>query len=190
MENTRQKSMKSGWFVASAIIIIPVTIVIYQSCKPQRMGTADPAAANHCKAFAEAEEIYHRTNHSGNGVLKYATSLKELYAANPETPLIDKTLADAEIGPAMVPKAGYVFKVLTAQGPHATGGVRNYVNSDGNAVLGYAFVARPEPYSSGLKTYTINGNGTIFEKDLGPDTAAIVDKMTEFDPDPKWVPTQ
>ena len=35
----------------------------------------ETAAAAHCKAFAEAEEIYHRTDYMGEGVLQYAQVL-------------------------------------------------------------------------------------------------------------------
>ena len=36
----------------------------------------------------------------------------------------------------------------------------------------------------------IDSTGAIYQKDLGPDTAAIVDKMNDFDPDSTWIPTQ
>ena len=76
-----------------------------------------------CKAFAEAEEIYHRTDYSNTGVLQYAKSLGMLYGHKGELSLIDKAFAYAELGrPFATPKVGFFFKVLTAQGPNATGG--------------------------------------------------------------------
>lgn len=161
-------------------------------------GRSEIAAAASCKAFAEAEEIYHRTDYTGTGVIQYAQHLHGANSLLETTPgagnlaLIDKTFGGAEIGTGMSPKAGYVFKVLKGQGPNATGGRKSYLDANGNMVGGYALVARPWSYGNGYdsKTYMICGNGTIFEADLGPNTAAIVDQMTEFDPGPQWEPTQ
>ena len=35
-------------------------------------------------------------------------------------------------------------------------------------------------------TFIVNQEGKIYEKCLGSKTAAIVAKMTAFDPDPSW----
>jgi hypothetical protein len=57
--------------------------------------------------------------------------------------------------------------------------------------LGYAFVAFPSEYSAtGKLSFIINNNGTIYEKNLGPNTTKLASEMTEFDPDPSWTPTQ
>ena len=276
-----------------------VAAVAVPSGMRSRTAANETAAAAACKAFAEAEEIYHRTDYTGNGVLKYAqsihgnravkvveptalpdptdadtktfTALKQklssedfaeregasvaLEKAGPgiikllqneaketkdtevkarceavaaklkrslikspqvdtqhgllssgsergregDLSLVDKTFAEAEGQPSehRKPKAGYCFKVLTAQGPHATGGRRNYlVPPDGdpmarNMTLGYALIAYPSKYdSTGRDCFMINNNGTIFQKDMGKDTAKLVEEMTEFDPDETWVPTQ
>jgi hypothetical protein len=171
-----------------------IAAIAVPSLLRSRLAANETAAAACCKAFAEAEEIYHRTDYTGNGVLKYAQSLKDLYETKEgqgDLALIDRTFRFAEAGaPNATPKAGYYFKVLTAQGPAATGGKRNYV-VNGNMTLGYALVAYPAQYdSTGRDTFIINGNGTIFQKDLGAETKDIVEKMTEFNPDQTWVPTE
>jgi hypothetical protein len=52
---------------------------------------------------------------------------------------------------------------------------------------GFALVAWPGAYrSSGVKTFIVNHDGVVFEKDLGKDTGAIASKMTRFDPDKTW----
>jgi hypothetical protein len=52
-------------------------------------------------------------------------------------------------------------------------------------------VAYPAQYGeSGVMTFIVNQNGTIFEKDLGPGTTATAQKMTAFDPGPGWKATQ
>ena len=61
---------------------------------------------------------------------------------------------------------------------------------------GYALIAVPANYDPdnldvySIRSYMIDSSGMILEKDLGPDGLAIVEKMTEFDPDETWVPTQ
>jgi hypothetical protein len=96
---------------------------------------------------------------------------------------IDDQLAD---GKPTVPFYGYYFRILTAQGKHAPGGAKNYI-SNGKMTGGFAFVAYPAEYrSSGLKTFIAGSDGTVYEKDLGPDTAKIASSMTAYDPDSSW----
>jgi Protein of unknown function (DUF2950) len=54
-------------------------------------------------------------------------------------------------------------------------------------VGGFALVAYPAQYrASGVMTFLVNHQGTIFEKDLGPQTAAEAAGMATFDPDSTW----
>jgi len=85
-----------------------------------------------------------------------------------------------------VPFNGYMFRILTSQGPHAPGGAKNYI-VDGMMSKGFAFVAYPVEYrSSGVMTFIVDESGTIYEKDLGPDTTKLARAMTSFDPDSTW----
>jgi hypothetical protein len=89
-----------------------------------------------------------------------------------------------------VPFHGYFFRILTSQGPHAPGGARNYV-TNGKMTGGFAFAAYPAEYrSSGVMTLIIDQSGTIYEKDLGPDTTKLVQAMTAYDPDSTWHKTE
>jgi hypothetical protein len=84
------------------------------------------------------------------------------------------------------PFHGYFFHILTAQGPHAYGGARNYI-VDGKMTGGFAVVAFPAAYrSSGVKTFIVSQNGRIFSKDLGPRTTQIAEAMKDYDPDSSW----
>ena len=59
------------------------------------------------------------------------------------------------------PYRGYRYRILTAQGPRADGGARNY-KVDGKLVDGFALVAYPAAYaSSGVKTFLINQSGVV-----------------------------
>jgi hypothetical protein len=35
-------------------------------------------------------------------------------------------------------------------------------------------------------TFLVNHDGVLYEKDLGPETAAVAQKMTRFNPDSTW----
>jgi len=84
------------------------------------------------------------------------------------------------------PFNGYLFRMLTSQGPHAPGGAKNYV-VDGKMTAGFAFVVYPAEYrSSGVMTFIVSESGVIYEKDLGPDTTKLAEAMTAYDPDSNW----
>ena len=84
------------------------------------------------------------------------------------------------------PYHGYLFKILTAQGPHAPEGARNYV-ADGRMTGGFALLAYPVAHgSSGVMTFVVNQLGIVFQKDLGTRTAVIAEAMTRYDPDDSW----
>jgi len=81
---------------------------------------------------------------------------------------------------------GYRFKILKAQGPAAKGGARDYVLK-GRMTRGYGLVAWPAKYGdSGVMSFIVNHEGVAYEKDLGPNSAAVAKAMTRFDPDATW----
>jgi len=89
-----------------------------------------------------------------------------------------------------VPFNGYFFRILTSQGPHALGGAKSYI-VNGAMTGGFAFIAYPADYrSSGVMTFIVDESGTIYEKDLGPDTGKIAQAMTAYDPDSSWHPAE
>jgi hypothetical protein len=89
-----------------------------------------------------------------------------------------------------VPFNGYMFRILTSQGRHAPGGAKNYL-VDGKMSAGFAFVAYPVEYrSSGVMTFIVDESGTIYEKDLGPNTTKLAQGMTVYDPDSTWHKTE
>ena len=52
---------------------------------------------------------------------------------------------------------------------------------------GFALIAYPAEYgSSGVVTFIVNHEGVVYEKDLGPNTAALARGITKFDPDSTW----
>jgi hypothetical protein len=89
-----------------------------------------------------------------------------------------------------VPFNGYMFRILTSQGRHAPGGAKDYI-VDGLMSGGFAFVAYPVEYhSSGVMTFIVDESGTVYEKDLGPNTTKLAQSMTVYDPDSTWHKTE
>src|SRR5512141_2015277 len=110
-----------GFTLIELMIVVAIIAIIAAIAIPSllrsRMAANETAAAASCKAFAEAEEIYHRTDYDGDGVLEYcdkmsgANSLLEKSAGSGDLALIDRAFANAEgaVGGATnSPKAGYV----------------------------------------------------------------------------------
>ena len=69
-------------------------------------------------------------------------------------------------------------KILTRQGSAAPGGAYDYVVR-GNMIGPTALVAYPAAYrNSGVMTFLVNHDGTVFQKDFGPRTARLAEEMT------------
>jgi hypothetical protein len=57
----------------------------------------------------------------------------------------------------------------------------------GKMIGGFALVAYPANWgNSGVMTFIVNHDGIVYQKDLGPDTAAAARAITRFDPDSTW----
>jgi hypothetical protein len=41
-----------------------------------------------------------------------------------------------------------------------------------------------------VKSFIVDQQGIVFEKDLGPDTEKVVATITEYDPDDSWEPVE
>ena len=81
---------------------------------------------------------------------------------------------------------GYYYRLLYKQGPNANGGEKEYF-VDGVMTGGFALVAWPADYgASGVQTFIVNQDGVVFQKDLGEDTATVVESIKAFDPDSSW----
>ena len=82
---------------------------------------------------------------------------------------------------------GYRYKLLNAQGSNAAGGAYEYTVR-GRKIGGFAAVARPVKYGdTGVMTFMVSHDGVVYEKNLGPGTAARAGAITRFDPDSAWI---
>ena len=172
----------------------------------RRIGRNELDAMQVCLAFIDMQQEYAEIDRNGNGLLEYARRLVSspgrhdgLYwpakageAPSPAGPRLAAANVQPRGGAKGAPKPfhGYYFRMLTAQGPHAPGGKRDYI-VDGRLIGGVALLAWPASYlASGVKTFMCNLDGTIYERDLGPDTASLVRKINAFDPGPGWSPAK
>jgi prepilin-type N-terminal cleavage/methylation domain-containing protein len=186
--------MKRGFTLIELMIVVAIIAIIAAIAIPNllrsRMAANESAAIAACKTFAEAQDIYRRTDWDGDGVLEYSLTIKganSLYEKNANTgdlTLVDSAFANGEGAPGTAqPKAGYVFQVLTGQGASAPGGTKTYV-VQGNMTLGYALSAVPASYDgTGRNSFQINNTGTVYQNDQGLTTAHV----TTYNPATGWV---
>jgi len=168
----------------------------------ERIGANELDAIQVCRGFVEAQEEYASEVRDDSGINQYAqraisTDGKQdgLAWKNPDGTWagpISETVAKAiEQGytTSGQPFHGYYFKVLKGQGPAAPNGELDYV-INGMMIGGFALVAWPAEYKiTGVQTFIVSYSGTVYQKDLGPDTAKATAAMERYNPDKTWHPT-
>jgi hypothetical protein len=168
----------------------------------RRLGRNELNAIQVCSAYVDAQREYAITDRERDGVIQYAQKvLSDPYRRNGlywevgegETPsplgsFIAQATAEGytKKGDKPIPYFGYYYRILKGQGKSAPGGAYQYV-INGHMVAGFALVAWPAEYNvSGVMTFIVNQNGTVYQKDLGPKTAEIAKAMTLYNPDRTW----
>jgi hypothetical protein len=169
----------------------------------RRIGRNELSTLRHCQTYVIAQREYAEAAHDGRPAGAFAQKFisdqdtqNGLYwpptADAPLSPLgplfTEATSEGYAIGQAERPRAfhGYVYRILTAQGPGAPGGARNYIVK-GDMTGGFALIAWPADYrNSGIMTFILNQDGVIYEKDLGENTTRLVGEIKAFNPDESW----
>jgi hypothetical protein len=164
----------------------------------RRIGRNEHAAMQVMLAIFDAQKDYATKDRNGDGVLEYAAKFASsagkkdgLYwptkAGDEQSPLgPDVEAARAARSAGNPGYYGYRYKILTSQGKSAPGGAFDYVVR-GRMIGGFAAVAWPAKYGdTGVMTFIVSHDGVVYEKDLGPETAARASAMTRFDPDATW----
>jgi hypothetical protein len=164
----------------------------------RRIGRNELAVMQVMLAIYDAEKEYARIDRNRDGVLQYAA--KFLSSPGKQDGLYWPTKANepqSPLGPAVVAARaagggsdagyyGYRYKILTGQGKNAPGGAYDYTVR-GRMIGGFGVVAWPVDYGdTGIMTFIVSHDGVVYEKDLGPNSAAIAGAMTRFDPDSTW----
>jgi len=167
----------------------------------RRIGQNELNTVEVCQAYVEAQREYVSADRDLDGVMQYAQKFRSdpsqrngLYWAvvegeteSPLGPLVAEAAAAGYKGREKpTPYYGYYYKILKGQGASAPGGAYSYL-INGNMVAGFALLAWPAEYgSSGVMTFIVNQNGTVYQKDLGPNTAATAAAMPLYNPDKTW----
>jgi len=172
-----------------------------QEILARRIGRNELDAIQSSLAYVDAQNEYADKDRTGAGPGVYAQRIISdagkkdgLYwpssASGDESPLgelvAEATKQGYRTGEGRTPYHGYYFKILTKQGPDAHGGALDYV-VNGKMIGGFGLVAYPAEYrNSGVMTFIVNHEGVVFQKDLGPHTAELAERMTSFNPDSSW----
>ena len=166
----------------------------------RRVGYNELSAIEACKAYVAAQDEYFRLDRDSNGLREYARRFISTPGTHdglywpPENQAdispLDGFAEDANLaarsGEKPEPYDGYYYRILTAQGPAAPGGAFSYL-INGHMIAGHAMVAWPAAYGdSGVETFICGENGVVYQKDLGPNTAALGASMAQFNPDASW----
>jgi Protein of unknown function (DUF2950) len=124
----------------------------------RRIGENEATAIQVCQEFSMAKNAANSKADSEDPITKFAESLASGAAANADNK--DSNLFH-----------GYYFRI---GGQNLASGV----SSRGNSSKGLTLVAYPADYqSSGIKTFVVTQRGTVFEKDLGPETTTVAPQM-------------
>jgi hypothetical protein len=166
----------------------------------RRIGGNELDAITICRGYVDAQHDYALRGRDRHGVNQYAQQIIS-------TPGKQDGLAwqnpdgtwDGPIGESIAkaiaqgyskgdPYHGYLFKILTGQGPAAPLGQLDFV-VNGVMIGGFALAAAPAEYGvTGVKTFIVSNDGVVYQKDLGPTTREQFAKMERFNPDKSWTP--
>ncbi len=170
----------------------------------RRIGRNELSAIEVSSAYVQAQRSYASQDRDGDKVLEYAQIINSnkgkhdgLYweaeldkEVSPFGPLVAEQSDYLEGRKPGDPFKGYYFKILSRQGNNAPGGRHDYV-INGNMIAGFAMAAFPADYgTSGIMTFLVSHNGTVLQKDLGPDTPFLGRAMHAYNPDDTWKETK
>jgi hypothetical protein len=169
----------------------------------RRIGRNELNVIKTCRAYVEAQQEFAALHSLIGSRREYAQRFRSaegqhdgLYwpvaDGQPESPLgplianaTTEGYSDKALG-KHAPFHGYFYRILKSQGPHTSAGARDYV-INGHMTRGFALLAFPARYGdSGVMTFIVNHNGIVYEKNLGPGTAKIARRITQFEPDESW----
>jgi hypothetical protein len=168
----------------------------------RRIGRDELYAIQTCLAYVDAQREYYARDPDGDALLQYAQKFAStpgrrdgLYwptkpgePPSPLGPLVARARGEGYSKRSAAPVAywGYYYRILTAQGKDAPGGAYEYM-AHGKLLGGFALVAFPAQHGvSGVMTFIVNQDGVVYQKDLGPNSAAIARAMKQFNPDSTW----
>jgi hypothetical protein len=159
----------------------------------RRVGRNELAVMQALLAYHDAQMEYAEQDRDGDGVLEYAQRF--ISTPGERNGLyweVEPGQQQSPLGPLFADEKrqqayhGYHYRILTAQGKHAPGGARDYLQN-GHMTGGFAIIAWPAEYGeTGVMSFMLGREGVIYESDLGPAGKQVASSMTAFDPDSRW----
>ena len=166
----------------------------------RRIGRNELHIMDFLQVYVDAQHEYATKDCKGDGKVEFAQKFistegkrdglywetKAGEELSPLGPLVAQATKEGFANENLSPFHGYYFKILKGQGKHAKGGNYNYVVK-GKMILGFALVAYPAQHgNSGVMSFIVNQDGTIYEKNLGKNTKRLAEGLKIFDPDKTW----
>jgi hypothetical protein len=151
----------------------------------RRIGRNELRAMDASRLIANAEALYHQQTHQYTDTIVSTPGKQDgLYweAAADQTPsplggsnAFAKGVFDSAAPSKTLVLDGYSFRILPTSGQGA----------------GFVVLANPVNYQhSGIMTFSLGRDGVIYQKDLGPQTAAVVASITDENPIERSTPAE
>jgi hypothetical protein len=157
----------------------------------RRIGRNERSAMQVALAYVDAQNDYRKlTNHYGQRFVSTPGTRDGLYwdtaPGEQESPLGPLAAVMPNKATASGGYYGYHYRILTAQGSHAKDGAKNYLEH-GQLTNGFGLIAWPAKYGdTGVMSFMISQDGQLYERNLGPQSAAMAAKIKSFDPNASW----
>jgi len=167
----------------------------------RRIGQNELDAITVAEGFVEAEREYASMRHDGSLLNQYAQRI--ISTPGKQDGLAWQAADGTWEGPVgeniarfitegysdrSQPFHGYFYKVLKGQGPDAPQGAMDFM-VEGAMIGGFALVAAPAEYGvTGIQTFIVSWEGTVYQKDLGDQTLESFRTMELYNPDSTWSP--
>jgi hypothetical protein len=159
----------------------------------RRIGRNERSVIQVALAYVDAQNDYRKLmDHYGQRFVSTPGTHDGLYwdtaPGEQESPLGPLAAAMPNKATASGGYYGYHYRILTAQGSHAKDGAKNYL-SNGQLANGFGLIAWPAQYGeTGVMSFMINQDGQLYERNLGPKSAALAAQIKSFDPNSSWTP--
>jgi hypothetical protein len=167
----------------------------------RRIGGNELTAMEACQGIADAERQYFRMKHDRDKGARYAPN----FVSNPGKedglywPVAAGTMPSplGQFGDFAAAAStsnsrhsaefnGYRYRILTWS-PAQSGGESDGANQ--RPATNFAILAYPIEYrNSGIMSFLISNDGTVYQRDLGVNTAEIANAITDYNPADGWTP--
>jgi hypothetical protein len=166
----------------------------------RRVGSNELDAMEVCRGYVEAQNQYAEDHRTAQGVPYYAQRMISspgehdgLYwkgARQDESPIgevIARAIAEGYTKQGE-PYHGYFYRVLSGEQMDPSATPVTYIDN-GVMTGGFALLAWPAQYGvTGVMTFIVNKSGIVYQKDLGPQTPALVSGISNYEAGPTWAP--